>query len=530
MKNDPPSRWLLSLFALCACVAISTAAERPNLIIVLADDLGYGDIGCYGSENVITPNLDKFAAEGLKLTSCYAAAANCSPSRAGLMTGRTPWRVGIHNWIPFLSPVHVRESEITVATLLRDSGYATCQTGKWHLNGMFNLPGQPQASDHGFDHWFSVQNNALPNHKNPYNFVRNGIPQGPIKGYSADIVVDETIHWLRELRDKEKPFFTYVCFNEPHEPIATAKKYSDLYQQFEDPAQRAHHGNVTQLDSAFGRLMDELDRQELRDNTLVFFTSDNGPAITSFHPYGSTGVLRAKKGHIYEGGIRVPGILRWPGHTQAGSVSDEPVGGVDVLPTFCEIADADLPTDRKIDGTSFMPLFAGEKIQRKTPLYWHFIRSGSEVKVAMREGDWKLEARVRIPAELADQVVQKKKGGEVGKAGAGKPSEAMLSDKKGWVTIAKLRGTADVTGIDMEMYKVAELTGFELYNLKADVAESRDLKEVETARYEGMKEDLIKMYREVREESPVWPEWEWPRVESKRIEWPAYKAMIRPPK
>lgn len=513
------SKWIILCLALLLGQApfFVRAAERPNLMVILADDLGYGDVACFGSENVITPNLDEFAAEGLKLTSCYAAAANCSPSRAGLMTGRTPWRVGIHNWIPFLSPVHVKESEITVATLLKNSGYATCQTGKWHLNGMFNLPGQPQASDHGFDYWFSVQNNALPNHKNPYNFVRNGIPAGPIEGYSADIVVDETIHWLRDVRDKEKPFFTYVCFNEPHEPIATAEKYTDLYKQFKDPAQRAHHGNVTQLDSAFGRLMAELDRQKLTENTLVFFTSDNGPAITGFHPYGSTGPLRAKKGHIYEGGIRVPGILRWPGHSKPGSVSDEPVSGVDVLPTFCAIAGADVPSDRKIDGASFLPVFEGGKIQRNTPLYWHFIRSSSEVKVAIREGDWKLEARIKLPADLAKRLAGKNKG-------------ELVTDDKGWVTMSKLRGTADVSKDDMEMYKLAELTGFELYNLKEDLEETEDLKAAETARFEGMKEDLTKLYREVREESPVWPEWKWPRVESKRIEWPEYKALIRPPK
>lgn len=514
MKN----RWIFSLvWVLVSVLGIIFAADQPNLIVVLADDLGYGDIGCFGSQEVLTPNLDKFAAEGMKLTNCYAAAANCSPSRAGLMTGRTPWRLGIHNWIPFLSPVHVRESEITVATLLKKSGYTTCQTGKWHLNGMFNLPGQPQASDHGFDYWFSVQNNALPNHKNPYNFVRNGIPMGPIEGYSADIVVDETIHWLRDVRDKDKPFFTYVCFNEPHEPIATAEKHTALYKKFKDPAQRAHHGNVTQLDAAFGRLMAELDRQKLRENTLVFFTSDNGPAITRYHPYGSTGALRAKKGHIYEGGIRVPGIVRWPGHAEAGSISDEPVSGVDVLPTFCEIAGAQVPTDRKIDGTSFLPVFKGAKIVRKTPLYWHFIRSSSEVKVAMREGDWKLEARIKLPADLAQKV-------------AGKSKSEPVTDDKGWVTMAKLRATADVTLDDMKMYKTAELTGFELYNLKEDLEETKDLKAVETARFEGMKESLVKLYREVRDESPVWPEWKWPRAESQRIEWPKYKALIRPPK
>ncbi|MFG0296789.1 MAG: sulfatase-like hydrolase/transferase, partial [Maioricimonas sp. JB045] len=277
-----------------APVAAATEAP-PNIVVVLCDDLGYGDLACYGNDELHTPHVDRFAAEGLKLTSCYAAHPNCSPSRTGLMTGRTPYRVGVHDWIPFLSPVHVRESEITVATLLKRAGYETCHVGKWHLNGWFNLPGQPQPDDHGFDHWFATQNNALPNHRNPYNFVRNGIPVGPQEGYAAHLVVDEAEWWLTEGRSGERPFFLFVCFHEPHEPIATDEEYAKQYPS-DDPSYSAHHGNITQMDAAFGRLMQTLDDQGLRENTLVVFTSDNGPAITSIHPHGSAGPLRHKKG------------------------------------------------------------------------------------------------------------------------------------------------------------------------------------------------------------------------------------------
>jgi len=364
MNFEPPicssrfSRCALGLvIALTFIVSISSTAfasngaqpsERPNFVIVLCDDLGYGDLACYGHPVIQTPNLDRFAAEGMRLTSCYAAAANCSPARTGMMTGRTPFRVGIHNWIPMFSPMHVRREEITVATLLRDRGYTTCHAGKWHLNGRFNLPGQPQPSDHGFDHWFSTQNNALPNHHNPDNFVRNGKPAGLLEGYSAQLVADEAIHWLRDLRDTAKPFFLFVCFHEPHEPIATDKRFADLYPSPGLPTRAAHHGNVTQMDHAFGRLMKAIDELNLRDNLLVFFTSDNGPAITNRHPHGSAGPLREKKGHVYEGGIRVPGIIRWPGCTNPGTTCDEPVSGVDVLPTFCEIAGIVPPADGSV--------------------------------------------------------------------------------------------------------------------------------------------------------------------------------------
>ena len=481
--------WLLLLVVSWSVPAFSEAAPT-NFIVVLADDLGYGDLACYGNEKVRTPHLDRFATEGIKFTDCYAAAANCSPSRTGLMTGRTPWRVGIHNWIPMLSPMHVAASEITIATLLKNGGYDTCHAGKWHLNGMFNLPGQPQPNDHGFDHWFSVQNNALPNHRNPWNFVRNGIPVGPLQGYSADLVTDEAVSWLRDGRDQEKPFFLFVCYHEPHEPVATAERFSRQYADLEDPAERALLGNITQMDAGFGRLMAEIDSLGLRDDTLVFFTSDNGPAQTGFHPYGSAAPLRAKKGHVWEGGIRVPGLLRWPGKTKPGTVIEEPVCGVDLLPTLCEIAGVETPQDRAMDGVSLLPLLSEKSIVRTTPLYWHFLRASSSVKVAIREGDWKLVARMEGPGL--------------------KPSGAITEE-------------------EITINKTAELTGFELFNLREDIAETTDLSSTETARFEGMKEQLLKKYHEVREESPVWPAWEFARYEGQRIEWPDYKALIKPP-
>lgn len=459
------------------------SGKRPNFVVVLADDLGYGDLACYGHPVIKTPNLDRFAREGLRLTDCYAAAANCSPARTGLMTGRTPYRVGIHNWIPALSPMHVGKSEITIATLLRRAGYATCHVGKWHLNGMFNLPEQPQPSDHGFDYWFSTQNNALPNHRNPENFVRNGKPAGKLVGYSAELVVDEAIDWLHGRRDKEKPFFLFVCLHEPHEPIATAERFSRHYRYPDTPARVAHHGNVTQMDHAFGRLMATLDAFGNRDDTFVLFTSDNGPAITRIHPHGSAGPLREKKGHLYEGGIRVPGILRWPGHTQAGQVSREPVSGVDLLPTLCEIAGVNVPADRAIDGASFLPILQGKAIQRTTPLYWQFNVAASKPKVAMRVGDWKILGHLSDP---------------------------------------QVKPFGDIRPEDQRNLKTAELVGFELYNLRDDVGETTELSKSNPDKLRELSSVLRKMYAEVRDESPVWPAWTWPRHESKRIRWPDY--------
>jgi arylsulfatase A len=468
---------------LCAVLAAESAAQtaRPNIVLVLADDLGYGDLACYGAKDVRTPHLDQFAREGLRLTSCYAGHANCSPSRTALMTGRTPTRVGIRNWIPQDSPVHVRASEITVATLLRRAGYATCHVGKWHMCGELGQPTQPQPSDHGFDHWFSTQNNALPNHRNPDNFIRNGRAVGKLEGYSAQLVVDEAVRWLDGGRDKSKPFFLYVCFHEPHEPIASDERFARLYPS-DDPSYTAHHANIAQMDDAFGRLMRRLDESRLRDNTLVLFTSDNGPAITAQHPHGSAGPLRDKKGSMYEGGIRVPGIVRWPGRIETNMVSDEPVCGVDFLPTVCAITGIEPPRDRVLDGASILPVLAGEPVKRITPLYWHFPRAAGAPKVAMRVGDWKILATL-------DQT---------------------------------FAATNDISESDEHAFKEARLATFALYNLRDDLGETEDLAAGEPEKLAELRALLERKYLEVRAESPTWPAWKFTGVEGKRIEWPDY--------
>jgi arylsulfatase A len=471
-----------SLLPFLALVLTSIAlADRPNILLVLDDDLGYGDLGCYGSKEVLTPNVDKFASEGLRFTSCYAGHPNCSPSRVALMTGRTPTRVGVRDWIPEESPVHMRRSEITIAKLLQASGYATCHVGKWHMNGEFNQPTQPQPNDHGFDHWFATHNNAYPNHHNPDNFARNGAAVGKLEGYAAHLVVDEAMCWL-DARDKSKPFFAFVCLHEPHEPIASDAKYTALYPSA-DPSYSGHHGNISQMDDAFGRLMKKIDDAGLRENTLVLFTSDNGPAITPQHPHGSAGPLRDKKGSVWEGGIRIPGILRWPGKTKPGTVCDEPISGVDFLPTMCAITGLQVPQDRVIDGASWLPVLEGGKVERKTPLYWQFNRATGGPKVAMRVGDWKILAALDKP-----------------------PAP---------------RGN-DITEQTERDFKEAKLQGFMLYNLSTDIGEQHDLAASEPAKLAELKTLLEAKYAEVQNESPVWPAWKFTGAEGKKIEWPDY--------
>lgn len=488
MKNTLARLGTILLAPLAALHATDAPAKRPNIVLIVCDDLGNGDLACFGDKALLTPNVDKLATEGLRLTNCYAAHPNCSPSRTALMTGRTPTRAGVRDWLPHGSSMHMRRSEITIATLLKEAGYGTCVVGKWHMNGRFNDPAQPQPGEQGFDHWFCTQNVALPNHHNPENFVRNGKPVGRIEGYSADIVADEAIRWVTGERDQAKPFFLYVAFHEPHEPIATDPKYAKLYPSA-DPSYSNFNGNITQMDAALGRLMQTLDEHGLRDNTLVFFTSDNGPAITPMHPHGSTGGLREKKGWLYEGGIRVPGIVRWPGVTTPGSISDEPVSGVDFLQTACAIAGIEPPHDRKLDGASFRPVLKGKPVLRTTPLYWHFNRAFGDPKVIVRVGDWKILASLDKKPTGAQAI------------DASSPNEQ-----------------------DEREFKEAEPTGFALYNLRTDVAETTDLSAIEPAKLAELKALLLAKYHEVRDEAPTWPVYIFNKVEQDgaHVERPEY--------
>ena len=471
MRRLFSATWIIIISAgLFGLPAISAEDERPNFIVILCDDLGYGDLACYGHPVIKTPHLDKLAKQGLRLTDCYSAAPLCSPARTGLLTGRTPSRVGVYSWIPGGHVMHMPKSEITVAKLLQQAGYATLHSGKWHCNGKFNSAEQPQPGDHGFDHWFSTQNNASPTHHNPRNFVRNGTRVGALTGYSCHIVAAEAIDWLRNKRDREKPFFAFVCFHEPHEPIDSPPELTALYPGAKKPGEALYYANVTNMDRAVGKLMKCLDEEDLAGNTLVFFTSDNGPETldryrTAWRSHGSPGPLRGMKLHVYEGGIRVPGILRFPGRIRPGQVSGEPVSGVDVLPTLCELARVAPPDDRALDGASFVPILGEKSIERRKPLYWHYYSALGKPKAAMRIGDWMVLGHRDGP-----------------------PKDA---------------GSSVVAG-DMEIIKKSRLVAFELYNLRSDLGQQDDLAPVELDRLKSMSKQLVEMHGEVQAEGPVW--------------------------
>lgn len=443
-------RFWLSFTVTVLTAAVAAAQEstsaRPNLILFLADDLGYGDLGCFGHPIIQTPNLDAFAKQGVRLTQCYSASAVCSPSRSALLTGRTPHRNGVFTWIAEGAPVHLRTSEITLPSLLKQAGYATCHSGKWHLNGLFNNPAQPQPGDHGYDWWLATQNNAGPSHENPNNFVRNGHAVGRLEGFSAPLVVGEAITWLKEKRDPAKSFFLAVWTHEPHYPIKSDPRFKAMYADLTDDVQREHHANVTQMDFAFGQLMRALDEQKLVENTFVYFTSDNGPEGDGIKSpgRGSSGGLRGRKRDLHEGGIRVPGIARWPNKIAAETTCDVPVIGSDLFPTMLSLAGVEPPNDRVIDGANVLPALtgSGSKIDRPQPLFWR-LHMAPNAKIAMRQDDWKILAN-------------------------------------------------------------AELTEFELYNLKTDERETTDLKSKEPERFAALRDQLVKHNTAINAEGPDW--------------------------
>ncbi len=417
---------------------------KCNIVLFLTDDQGWGDLGCYGHPHIKSPHLDTFAQRSLLLTDCHAASAVCSPSRAGLLTGRTPYRNGmytIHLERPF---PYLRREELTLPRLLKQHGYATCHVGKWHLGYLDGKDEHPTPSDHGYDHWFATKSAAKPSHLNPVNFVRNGEPAGRIEGNSAGIIVDEAIDWLQRRGNGDAPFFLTVWTHEPHTPIGTEKRFSERYDRSLPRKKRDYYGNITQIDTAFGKLIEHLDTSGVMDDTIVFYTSDNGPAWDpDFINLGSTGGHRGAKSWMYEGGHRVPGLLHWPGRSRAGSVSHACVTGLDLLPSILEELDIPLPEDRIIDGCSILPVFEGREPARQQPLYWRYDGADNDLKIAYREDDWVL---------LADTIIDR----------------------------------------------------CELYHLPSDWQQRNNRVYEETERFAAMKRRLLEIHRAIEQDGPRW--------------------------
>lgn len=422
--NSPNRRsFLKSLTALSLLPAMSCTtpkSRKPNFVFILVDDLGWNDLGCYGSTFYETPNIDKLAASGMLFTDAYAACPVCSPTRAAIMTGRHPVRVNITDWIPGSDPKnrkllgpqdldHLELEETTIAEVLKRNGYKTFFAGKWHLGSEGYYP-----EEQGFDINKGGHEKGSPpgGYYSPYKNPK--LSDGPEGEYLTDRLTNESMQFLDQ--HGSEPFLLYLSFYTVHTPIQACKRHLAKFEakaaalpelsqehipEHEGATRlrqdRADYASmVSALDENVGRLLDKLEEMNLGQNTVVIFTSDNGGLSTLAerrNPPTSVKPLRAGKGWCYEGGIRVPLIVRAPGVTKPGSRSETPVVSMDFFPTMLELAGLGLMPDKHADGESLVPLLTGSGGLERTSLYWHYPHYHGSTwtpGAAIRSGDYKL--------------------------------------------------------------------------------------------------------------------------------------------
>ena len=399
-------------FLLLCTIGIASAKEAApiNFLLIVVDDLGYGDLGSYGHPVIKTPHLDDLADKGIRFTQYYSASALCSPSRAAMLTGRHPYRTGIQSWIPADSGVYLRDREITLAELLKAKNYQTALIGKWHLNSDLGSESEPQPTDQGFDYFYGHNAFQTPTNKNPNNLYRNRDPLPVQTGFTADLFAEESIAWLSD-RDPRRPFFLMLSMAEPHTPIENPDEVNALYHEhtigdivpipsggpsppkalLKARGPGEYYANVTYMDQGIGQVIDFIDEAELRSSTLIIFVSDNGPVTDDWihwwevNAYGATGGYRGRKHFLYEGGVRVPAIISQPGRLPEGQVSNAMFTGTDWLATLAGLLSFEIPSDRPIDSIDVARDWISNESARFTSVHWslptpngldHAIRAG----------------------------------------------------------------------------------------------------------------------------------------------------------
>lgn len=381
--------------------------DKPNFVIIFTDDQGYQDVGCFGSPSIRTPNLDRMAAEGMRFTDFYVAASVCSPSRAALLTGCYPPRVGITKVLFPRDNIGLNPNEVTIADVLKGRGYTTACVGKWHLghlreflptsNGFDSYLGIPYSNDmdgvEGKDK--NLDRAWRQKDYSPWNvpLMRNEeIVERPADQTKLiERYTDEAVQFIH--KNKNKPFFLYLPHTMPHIPLFVSDEF------YSEDVKRAYTTTIEQIDFSIGRVLSALKEAGVDNKTLVIFTSDNGPWLSKKHHAGCALPLRDGKFSTYEGGMREPCIMRWPGRIPTGKVCSQMCGTIDLLPTFARLAGAKAPTDRVIDGKDIWPLMAGTP-RATSPHEAFFYYRGTNLE-AVRSGQWKLR-RVKKATELYD--------------------------------------------------------------------------------------------------------------------------------
>lgn len=414
-KSIPGRREILKLLAGGTAAAIlpaslkakSRSSKLPNVVFILIDDLGWSDIGCFGSDFHDTPNIDRLASDGMKFTDGYAACPVCSPTRASIMTGKYPARLQLTDFLKGRrsrvdSPILPAEyadylplEEVTIAEALKQVGYTTCHVGKWHLG---HLPYYPE--NQGFDYNIAGSYSGMPRSFFWPEWRGNPPITGRFEGeYLPDRMSDEAVKFIEG--HKDKPFFLYLAHYSVHIPIEAKEELIRKYNFKKKGKQNnpIYAAMVESIDQSVGKVMGKLKELGIDDNTAVFFMSDNGGLAVEegrHTPATTNAPLRAGKGYLYEGGIREPWIVKWPGMVKPGSVCTEPVSSVDFFPTICEMAGSGMKSYRDIDGVSIVPLLKQAGGLDREAIYWHyphFSNQGGKPGGAVRKGDFKLIER-----------------------------------------------------------------------------------------------------------------------------------------
>lgn len=452
----------------CALVGgTALCADRPNIILAMADDQGWGDMAYNGHPVVQTPTFDAMARTGWRFDRFYAAAPVCSPTRGSVLTGRHPNRFGCFQWGNTLRP-----EEVTVAEAIKQAGYTTGHFGKWHLGSVrADSPVCPGTS--GFDDWFSS-----PNYFDLDPWMSDQGKAVKTRGEGSEVIVERALKFARHAVRSGRPFLAVVWFGSPHDPHAASE--ADLAAYADQPArQRPFLAEITAMDRAMGRLRRGLKELGVADNTLLWYCSDNG-AI----PVGATGGLRGRKNQVYEGGLRVPGLIEWPARLKEHRVVDIPCGTVDILPTVLELAGAPVPK-RPLDGQSLVPLLDGTMTARARPLgFWHHASGGSPVKSSM----------------LLEDLAAEQAAGRQKAAPEAEPQQSDALPRAKHPTDSFPGHSAWLDG-NWKLHRIQDrktgMVKWELYDLEHDRAESRDLAAEQAGRVAAMKGELEDWLRSV---------------------------------
>ena len=393
----------------CLALSMAPAAEKPNLLIILADDMGYGDLGCYGSKQIETPVLDRMASAGIRCTDGYVAGNVCAPSRAALLTGRYQQRFGFeHNlnrgFPTFPERLGIPKEQKLIANHLKDAGYRTGIVGKWHVGD--SIP-EMLPNARGFDFFFGMHGGGHDYFPKPgkHKLMRNEDKAEKIRTpYLTDWFTEEAMDFMAA--DGDKPWFLFLSYNTPHTPMQAKKEDLERFAHIPDKKRRTYAAMQWCMDQNIGRILESLKASDQLENTLIVFFSDNGGSVTASAACNAP--LRGMKGSFLEGGIRVPFIWHWPAGLPAGKEFGEPIISLDLLPTFMAAAGAEMPPrERKIgrksvvewDGQNLLPFLRGENEEAPhEALFWRMTLRGS----AVREGKWKLLVNVHTPPALYD--------------------------------------------------------------------------------------------------------------------------------